>query len=69
MEYWSWRLFVILLALQIVRWARQGGVGNILRSMRLWGDGVTLKQRRENLVGLGVLLAVLLLAVLFWQAD
>ena len=69
MEYWSWRLFVILLALQIVRWARRDGAGNILRSMRLWGDGVTLKQRRENLVGLGVLLAVLLLGVLFWQTD
>ena len=69
MEYWSWRLFAILLALQIVRWARQDGAGNILRSMRLWGDGVTLKQRWENLVGLGVLLAVLLLGVLFWQTD
>lgn len=69
MEYWSWRLFAILLALQIVRWARRDGAGNILRSMRLWGEGVTPKQRRENLVGLGVLLAVLLLGVLFWQTD
>ena len=69
MEYWSWGVFGILLVLQLVRWARRDGAGNILRSMRLWGDGVTVKQRQENLAGLGILLALLLLGVLFWLVD
>ena len=37
--------------------------------MCLWGEGVTPKQRRENLMGLGVLGAILLTAVLFWLVD
>ncbi|MGO5022721.1 hypothetical protein ACTQ4E_06455 [Lawsonibacter sp. LCP25S3_G6] len=69
MEYWSWRLFAILLALQIVRWIRRDGVRNVLRSMRLWGEGVSVEQRRENLAGLGILLVLLLLGVLFGLAD
>ena len=68
-EYWSWRLFAILLALQILRWIFRDGVRNVLRSMRLWGEGVSVEQRRENLVGLGILLALLLLGMLFWLAD
>ena len=69
MEYWSWRLLAILLALQIVRWIRRDGVRNVLRSMRLWGEGVSVEQRRENLAGLGILLVLLLLCVLFGLAD
>ena len=65
MEYWSWRLFAIFLALQIVRWIRRDGMRNVLRSMRLWGKGVGAEQRRENLAGLGILLVLLLLGVLF----
>ena len=38
---------------------------NLLRSMRLWGEGVSAEQRRENLAGLGILLVLLLLGVLF----
>ena len=49
MEYWSWRFFAVFLALQIVRWIRRDGVRNLLRSMRLWGEGVTPEQRLENL--------------------
>ena len=69
MEYWSWRLFAIFLALQIVRLIRRDGVRNLLRSMRLWGEGVGVEQRRENLVGLGILLVLLLLGVLFGVVD
>ncbi len=69
MEYWSWRLFAIFLALQIVRLIRRDGVRNLLRSMRLWGEGVSVEQRRENLVGLGILLVLLLLGVLFGVVD
>ena len=69
MEYWSWRLFAIFLALQIVRLIRRDGVRNVLRSMRLWGEGVSVEQRRENLAGLGILLVLLLLGVLFGLAD
>ena len=69
MKYWSWGVFAILLVFQLARWGRRDGVKNILRSMRLWGEGVSAKQRRENLAGLGVLLALLLLGVLFWKAD
>ena len=69
MEYWSWRFFWVLLALQFVRWIRRDGVKNLLRSMRLWGEGVSTEQRRENLVGLGILLALLLVGVLFGLAD
>ncbi len=64
MEYWSWRLFATFLALQIVRLIRRAGVRNLLRSMRLWGEGVSVEQRRENLAGLGILLVLLLWCVL-----
>ena len=37
--------------------------------MRLWGERVTPKQSWENLIGLGVLGAMLLTAVLFWLVD
>ena len=66
MEYWNWRFFAVFLALQIVRLIRRDGVRNLLRSMRLWGEGVTQKQRRENLAGLIVLLLLALVGVLFW---
>ena len=55
MEYWSWRLFAIFLALQIVRLIRR--------------NGVSVEQRRENLAGLGILLVLLLLSVLFGLVD
>ena len=57
------------MTLQIVRWIRQDGARNLLRSMRLWGEGVSAKQRRDNLVGLGILLSLLFLGVLFWKID
>ena len=65
----SWRLFAIFLALQVVRWIRRDGVRNVLRSMRLWGEGVSTEQRRENLAGLGILLALFLSGVLFGLVD
>lgn len=65
MEYWSWRFFAVFLALQFVRWIRRDGVRNLLRSMRLWGEGVTPEQRRENLVGLGILLLLAAVSLLF----
>lgn len=73
MQYWNWKLVAVLLAiqmtLQIVRWIRRDGARNFLRSMRLWGEGVNAEQRRDNLVGLGILLSLLFLGVLFWQID
>ena len=65
MEYWSWRFFAVFLALQIVRWIRRDGVRNLLCSMRLWGEGVTPEQRLENLVGLGILLLLAAVSLLF----
>lgn len=65
MEYWSWRFFAVFLALQIVRLIRRDGVRNLLRSMRLWGEGVTSEQRLENLVGLGILLLLAAVSLLF----
>ena len=65
MEYWSRRFFAVFLALQIVRWIRRDGVRNLLRSMRLWGEGVTPEQRLENLVGLGILLLLAAVSLLF----
>jgi hypothetical protein len=65
MEYWSWRFFAVFLALQIVRLIRRDGVRNLLRSMRLWGEGVTPEQRLENLVGLGILLLLAAVSLLF----
>ena len=65
MEYWSWRFFAVFLALQFVRWIRRDGVRNLLRSMRLWGEGVTPEQRLENLVGLGILLLLAAVSLLF----
>ena len=73
MPCWNWKLvavlFAIQLTIQIVRWIRQDGARNFLRSMRLWGEGVSAKQRRDNLVGVGILLSLLFLGVLFWQID
>ena len=73
MQYWNWKLFAVLftiqMTLQIERWIRQDGTRNLLRSMRLWGEGVSAKQRRDNLVGLGILLSLLFLGVLFWKID
>ena len=69
MDFWSWYAFGLILALGLIRYIRRDGAGNFLRSMRLWGEGVSAKQRRENLVGLGILLALLFLGVLFWQID
>ena len=66
MEYWSWYAFGLILALGLIRCIRRDGAGNFLRSLRLWGEGVTPKQRRENLVALGVLLTLAVIGVLFW---
>ena len=35
-----------------------------LRDFRLWGEGVTPEQRRSNLMGLGVLVAIVAIGVL-----
>ena len=71
--YWNWKLFAVLftiqMTIQIVRWIRRDGARNLLRSMRLWGEGVSAKQRRDNLAGLGILLSLLFLGVLFWKID
>ena len=48
-----------------MRWIRRDGVRNLLRSMRLWGEGVTPEQRLENLVGLGILLLLAAVSLLF----
>ena len=37
-----------------------------LRDFRLWGEGVTPEQRRSNLMGLGVLVAIVAIGVLFY---
>ena len=66
MEYWSWRVFALALAVQIIRYIRRYGLRNLRRSLRLWGEGVTPKQRRENLAGLIILLLLALVSVLFW---
>ena len=66
MEYWSWRVFALALAIQIIRYIRRYGLRNLRRSLRLWGEGVTPKQWRENLVALGVLLTLAVIGVLFW---
>ena len=69
MEYWSWYAFGLVLALGLIRCIRRDGGGDLLRSMRLWGEGVSAKQRRDNLAGLGILLSLLFLGVLFWKID
>ena len=69
MDFWSWYAFGLILALGLIRYVRRDGAGNVLRSLRLWGEGVTPKQRRENLVGLGILLVLLLVGVLFGRID
>ena len=66
MEF-SWSLFGALFVLGLIRMRREGML--TWKALRLWGEGVTPKQRRENLIGLGVLGAVLLTAVLFWLVD
>ena len=37
-----------------------------LRDFRLWGEGVTPEQRRSDLMGLGVLVAIVATGVLFY---
>ena len=64
MENWNLQFFVLVLAAMIVRWIRRDGARNILRSMRIWGDGVTPEQRRENVIALVGLLVLLILGVL-----
>ena len=66
MEYWSWYAFGLVLALGLIRCIRRDGGGDLLRSMRLWGEGVTPRQRRENLAGLIILLLLALVSVLVW---
>ena len=67
MEYWSWRVFALVLAIQIIRCIRRYGLRNLRRWFRLWREGVTThKQRRQDLAALGVLLALAVIGVLFW---
>ena len=69
MEYWSWKTLDLALAFCLFRVLlniRRYGLRNLWRSLRLWGEGVTQKQRRENLVALGVLLTLAVIGVLFW---
>ena len=66
MEYWNWRVVEFVLIIGLIRCIRQYGLRNLWRSLRLWGEGVTPKQRRENLVALGVLLTLAVIGVLFW---
>ena len=37
-----------------------------LRDFRLWGEGVTPRQRRSNLVGLGALASIVVIGALFY---
>ena len=61
MEF-NWSLFGALFGFGfIAAWKRDGFTW---KDMRLWGERVTPK-----LIGLGVLGAVLLTAVLFWLVD
>ena len=70
MKDWSWWVtFGFVLALLLLRQIRLGGLSGLLRSLRLWGEGVTPKQRRENLVGLGIVLILGVLGILFWPAG
>ena len=69
MEYWSGKTLDLALAFCLFRVLlniRRYGLRNLWRSLRLWGEGVTQKQRRENLVALGVLLTLAVIGVLFW---
>ena len=66
MEF-NWSLFGVLFGFGfIAAWKRDGFTW---KDMRLWGERVTPKQSRENLIGLGVLGAILLTAVLFCLVD
>lgn len=69
MEYWSGKTLDLALAFClfcILLNIRRYGLRNLWRSLCLWGEGVTQKQRRENLAGLIVLLLLVLISVLFW---
>ncbi|MFB2009570.1 hypothetical protein ACEVJK_01945 [Flintibacter sp. P01028] len=66
MEF-NWSLFGALFGFGLIAaWKRDGFTW---KDMRLWGERVTPKQSRENLIGLGVLGAILLTAVLFCLVD
>ena len=66
MDFWSWYAFGLILALGLIRYIRRDGAGNFLRSMRLWGEGVSAKQRRGKLVGREGLLGFLVLGGVLW---
>ena len=69
MEYWSGTTLDLALAFclfRVILNIHRYGLRNLWRSLRLWGEGVTQKQRRENLAGLIVLLLLVLISVLFW---
>lgn len=69
MEYWSGKTLDLALAFclfSVLLNIRRYGLRNLWRSLRLWGEEVTQKQRRENLAGLIVLLLLVLIGVLFW---
>ncbi len=65
---WSWLLFFWCLATVVVIAVLRGWRPRF-RDFRLWGRGVTPEQRRRNLAGLGLLLALAALVVLFRQLD
>ena len=59
---------VLLLIIQVVRFRAQGGKIR-LQDFKLWGKDVTPEQRRNNLMGFAVILALIGLGLLFWLVD
>ena len=66
---WEWvsilRIALLCLAVRVVYLLGKGWRPH-LRDFRLWGEGVTPEQRRSNLMGLGVLVAIVAIGVLFY---
>ena len=61
---WDWQVFgwclVIVMAVALAKGWRPR-----LRDLKLWGEDVTPEQRRNNLMGLAVILALVGLGLLF----
>ena len=64
---WEWisilRIALLCLAVRVAYLLGKGWRPH-LRDFRLWGEGVTPEQRRSNLMGLGVLVAIVAIGVL-----